>query len=99
MSGSVYGRSADGGLVDEEMVERLAEEAERGFDAGQVDAEQVIGRRRSPGRPPLGEAAKSVESVRLDPSMRVEVAEPAVRDGVSVSEVIRKALGEYLQTA
>jgi hypothetical protein len=30
--------------------------------------------------------------------MRSEVAERAAEDGVSVSEVIRRALGEYLKT-
>ena len=93
MTGKVYGHTADGRPVDDEMIERLAEEAERGFDP-----EQVRGRRRGPGRPPLGAAAKSVESVRLDPSMRAGVAERAAKDGVSVSEVIRRALGEYLKT-
>lgn len=92
MSGTVYGRIADGRPVDDDMIEQLADEAERGFDP-----EQLRGRRRRPGRPSLGAAAKAVESVRLDPAMHADVAERAARDGVSVSEVIRRALGEYLE--
>jgi hypothetical protein len=60
MTGIVYGRTPDGRPVDDEMIERLADDAEQGFEP-----EQVRGRRRGPGRPPLGAAAKSVESVRL----------------------------------
>ena len=41
-------------------MEALADEAERGYDVEAI-------RRRRGGRPPLGSAASSVESVRLDP--------------------------------
>jgi hypothetical protein len=52
-----------------------------------------------PLRPPLGGAAKEVESVRLDPDLRDETARRAARDGVTVSEIIRRALRDYLGTA
>jgi hypothetical protein len=71
-------------------VEALIEEAERGYDV-----EQVLRRRRG-GRPPLGSAAASVESVRLDPDLKRELLLRAARDHTSVSEVIRRAIGEYL---
>lgn len=32
MSGTMHGRTADGRPVDDDMIERLADEAERGFD-------------------------------------------------------------------
>ncbi len=38
-------------------------------------------------------------SVRLEPSLRIEAAERAMAEGVTVSEVIRRALREYLQSA
>lgn len=39
--------------TDDGMIEKLADEAERGFEPGQLQ-----GRRRGPGRPPLGEARR-----------------------------------------
>ena len=89
-----YGRTKSGEPITDEMIERLAEEAERGYEPGQLK-----GRRRGPGRPPLGEAAKSVESVRLEPDLRDEVARRAQTEGVTVSELIRRALRQYLKSA
>jgi Ribbon-helix-helix protein, copG family len=45
----------------------------------------------------LGEAAKSVESVSLDPALRADAAQRAAEDGTTVSEVIRRALRAYLR--
>lgn len=70
------------------------DEAERGYTPGQLQGHQ-----RGPGRPPLGEAAKAVESVRLQPALQAETAQRAETDGVTVSEVIRRALREYLHPA
>lgn len=89
-----YGHTKSGEPITDEMIERFAEEAERGYQSGQLK-----GRRRGPGRPPLGEAAKSVESVRLEPDLRDEVARRAQTEGVTVSELIRRALRQYLKSA
>ncbi len=89
-----YGRTKSGEPITDEMIERFVEEAEHGYVPGQLK-----GRRRGPGRPPLGEAAKSVESVRLGPDLRHEVARRAEAEGVTVSEVIRRALRDYLKGA
>ena len=89
-----YGHTTSGEPITDEMIERFVEEAERGYGHGQLK-----GRRRGPGRPPLGEAAKSVESVRLDPDLRDEVARRAQTEGVTVSELIRRALRQYLKSA
>jgi CRISPR-associated endonuclease/helicase Cas3 len=94
MSDRTYGRTRGGKPINDEMIEGLAEEAERGYEPGQLERH-----RRGPGRPPLGEAAKVVESVRLDPSLSAETAERAAAEGVTVSELIRRALRQYLQTA
>lgn len=75
-----------------QMVDELVAEAERGYEPGQLAA-----RRRGRGRPPLGDSAKSVESVRLEPALQAAAAQRAV-DGVTVSEVVRRALREYLHT-
>jgi len=94
MSEHIYGQTQSGKPIDDQMVENLADEAEKGYKPGQLQ-----GHRRGPGRPPLGDAAKSVESVRLEPALRVEAAQRAAAEGVTVSEVMRRALREYLRSA
>lgn len=94
MADRAYGHTAGGEPITEKMIEELADEADRGYRPG-----QLRGRRRGPGRPPLGEAAKSVESVRLTPALRAAAMQRAEEEGVTVSEVIRRALGEYLRSA
>lgn len=94
MAKRTYGKTKSGKPIDDEMIEALAAEAERGYDPGQL-REQPRGR----GRPPLGEAAKTVESVRLDPELRDETARRAEDEGVTVSEIIRRALKKYLRSA
>jgi hypothetical protein len=90
----VYGHTKSGEPITDEMIEQLADEADRGYEPGQLK-----GRRRGPDRPPLGEAAKSVESVRLEPDLRDEVARRAQTEGVTVSELVRRALRQYLKSA
>jgi Ribbon-helix-helix protein, copG family len=72
-------------------VDQLADEAERGNDI-----EEILALRRG-GRPPRGAAAGTVESVRLDPDLKCELLLRAARDHTSVSDVIRRAIGEYLR--
>lgn len=87
-------RSARRRRIADEDIEQLADEAERGYETG-----QLRDRPRGPGQPPLGEAAKTVESVRLEPDLRIAAAQRAQSDGTTVSEVIRRALREYLRSA
>ena len=94
MSEGTYGHTRTDKPIDDEKIEGLADEADRGYQP-----DQLAGHRRGPGRPPLGDAAKVVESVRLDPGLRVETAERADADGVTVSEIIRRALRQYLRSA
>ena len=94
MSERTYGFTKSGKSIDDEMIQELADEAERGYEP-----DQLQGYRRGPGRPPLGEAAKRVESVRLDPALLLETAQKATAEGITVSEVIRRALRQYLQSA
>jgi uncharacterized protein (DUF4415 family) len=72
-------------------IERLAGEAEAGYDV-----DELIARRRKRGRPALGSAPATVESVRLDPELREQLLRRAQADGASTSEVIRDALRHYL---
>jgi hypothetical protein len=83
----------DGTPITDTDIEAMAEEAERGYDM------DTLLRRRRGGRPPLGSAAASVESVRLDPELKCALLLRAAQEHVSVSEVIRRAIGEYLQAS
>ena len=74
-------------------VEAMADEAERGYDV-----DELLHRRKG-GRPPLGSAAASVESVRLDPELKRALLARAGAERVSVSEVIRRAIGAYLRAS
>lgn len=94
MAKRTYGHTKSGKVIDDAMIEAFADEAERGYTA-----EQLRARPRGRGRPPLGSAAKKVESVRLDPELRDDAARRAADEGVSVSEVIRRALRAYLKSA
>lgn len=94
MSEPTHGHTASGKPITDADVQRLADEAERGYD---VDV--VIARRGKRGRPALGSAPSSVESVRLDPELRDQLSERARADGTTTSEVIRQALRDYLHAA
>jgi predicted HicB family RNase H-like nuclease len=88
-----HGRHQDGTPITDTDIQTMADEAEQGYD---VDT--LLHRRRG-GRPPLGSAAASVESVRLDPELKRALLLRADQEHVSVSEVIRRAIGEYLQAS
>ncbi len=83
----VYGTS--GGVeITDALIERLAEEAERGFDPERL---------RPRGRPRMGNAVAKVAQVRLPPELSEALAQRAKRDNTAPSEVIRQALREYLK--
>lgn len=94
MSEPIHGHTASGKPLTDNDIQRLADEAERGYD---IDT--VIARRRQRGRPTLGSAPAVVESVRLDPELRDQLAKRAEADGTTTSEVIRQALRNYLSAA
>lgn len=86
-----HGVSADGITLTDEVLERVAAEAEAGYDVDDLR------QRRGRGRPPIGTAAADAFPVRLDPELRASVAERAERDHVAQGEVIRRALRQYLE--
>ncbi len=88
-----HGIRADGTPITDEVVEAMADEAERGYDI-----EEIRHRRRG-GRPPMGSAAASVESVRLDPELKRDLLLRAAEQRISVSEAIRRAIGEYVRAS
>jgi len=90
----VVGHTRSGRPITHAEVQRLADEAERGYDV-----DRLIARRGRRGRPALGSGPASVESVRLDPELRDQLAARARADGITTSEVIRQALRDYLDAA
>jgi len=87
-----HGTRADGTPITDEMIEAMADEAEHGYDVEKI-------RRRRGGRPPMGSAASSVESVRLDPELKRELVLRAAEQHISVSEAVRRAIGQYLRAS
>ena len=92
MAKKTYGKTKSGVPITEELVTELAAEAEAGYDVDEM-------LRRRGGRPPIGSAPASVESVRLEPELREALLRRAERDHETTSSVIRKALRKYLDVA
>ncbi len=94
MTKRTYGHTKSGKPIDDDLVEELVGEAEAGYDL-----DEIIARRGKRGRPRLGSAPSTVESVRLDPELKARLARRAESDGVPVSEVIREALRLHLEAS
>jgi hypothetical protein len=92
MAKKTQGSTASGVPITDELIDKLAAKAEAGYDV-----EETL--RRRGGRPAMGSAAASVESVRLEPELREALTQRAEHDHETTSSVIRKALREYLKVA
>ncbi len=90
----IYGHTKSGRAITDKDVEKLAAESEAGYDV-----EELLARRNKRGRPTIGDAPSSVESVRLDPGLRRQLLQRAEADGTTPSELIREALRRYLEAA
>jgi CRISPR-associated endonuclease/helicase Cas3 len=90
----VHGHTKSGRPITDRDIEHLAAEAEAGYDA-----DALIARRNKRGRPAIGNAPASVESVRLDPELRRQLLERAEAEGTTPSALIREALRRYLRAA
>ncbi len=88
-----HGKLKNGAAITDEMVEKMADEAEAGYDVDEIE------RRGSGGRPAMGSGPASVESFRLDPELKKQLLLRASRDGTNVSEVIREALRSYVRAS
>jgi hypothetical protein len=73
-------------------LDRLAEQLDRG------DTPPVVVR-RGRGRPTLGSSPSSPMRLRLEPELRQAVTERAHTEGISDSEIVRRALRQYLASA
>ena len=90
MKKTTHGKTTSGKPITDEMVDELAKKAEAGYDVDET-------LRRRPGRPAIGSAPASVESVRLEPELREALTRRAERDDETTSSVIRRALRQYLK--
>lgn len=77
--------------VTEADIERMAAEAEAGYDVATL--------RPRGGRPSMGSGPAEVVPVRLDPELRAAVEARATADETMTSEVIREALRRFLHVA
>jgi hypothetical protein len=90
----VYGHTRSGQPITDKDVQAFAAEAEAGYDV-----DRLIARRPKRGRPALGSSPASVESVRLDPELRLQLLQRARSEGTTTSEIIREALRRFLRAA
>jgi predicted HicB family RNase H-like nuclease len=86
---TTYGTTKDGQPITDELIEEYVAEAEAGYDLDKL---------RPRGRPRMGAAPARSFPVRLDPDLRRALDEAAAREGIPASEVVRKALREFLAT-
>jgi hypothetical protein len=87
----IYGRTKNGVELTEEILERMAAEAETGLDVTKL--------RRRPGRPAMGVGPAESFPVRLDPDLRKAVDDRAAADHTTASDVVREALRPYLKVS
>lgn len=94
MTKRIYGHTKSGDPIDDDLIDEMAGQAATGYDS-----EEIIARRGKRGRPMLGSAPSTVESVRLDPELKERLAHRAQEQGVPVSEIIREALRHHLEAS
>lgn len=89
MTKKSHGRTKAGVELTDEVLNRLANEAEAGLDITEL--------RRRPGRPSMGSGPADSFPVRIDPELRTALETRAYRDNTTASDVIRDALRSYLK--
>lgn len=86
-----HGRTKSGVELTDEVLDRMAQEAEDGLDVGTL--------RRRPGRPAMGSGPAESLPVRLDPELRQALDERASAENTTASDVVREALRRYLKVS
>jgi CRISPR-associated endonuclease/helicase Cas3 len=88
---NTHGRSKAGVELTDEVLDRMADEAEQGLD--------ITTLRRRPGRPAMGSGPANSFPVRLEPELRHALDERAAADETTASAVVREALRRYLKVS
>lgn len=83
-------RTQSGREFTDEDIERIADEVA----VTDYDVSKIRARRR--GRPSMGDAPAEIVPVRLDPKLGAALDDRVERDHSNRSEVIRRALRQYL---
>ena len=86
-----YGRSKTGIELTDEVLDRMADEAEAGLDITKL--------RRRPGRPAMGSGPAEALPLRLDPELRDALDHRAAAEHTTASAVVREALRRYLEVS
>ncbi len=86
-----YGRTKSGVELTDEVLERMAAEAEAGLDVTKL--------RRRPGRPAMGSGPADSLPIRLDPELRQALDDRAAAEHTTASDVVREALRRYLKVS
>ncbi|HUR48558.1 MAG TPA: CopG family transcriptional regulator [Acidimicrobiales bacterium] len=86
-----HGRSKAGVELTDDVLDRMAAEAEHGLDITKL--------RRRPGRPAMGSGPADSLPVRLDPELRQALDERATVENTTASDVVREALRRYLEVS
>ena len=81
-------KAKTGETMDDDFWRRAEEKANAGLDPSRL--------RRRVGRPTLGEEPAELTAVRLPPEVRRALDDRAAEEHTSASEVIRRALDQYL---
>ena len=81
-------KAKTGETMDENFWRRAEEKADAGLDPSRL--------RRRVGRPTLGDEPAGLTAVRLPPEVRRALDDRAAKEHTSSSEVIRRALEQYL---
>lgn len=84
--------TSDGTPISNEMVERVRRRSRARLRRG-------ADHRRRRGRPSMGSAAASVESIRLHTELKRDLLLRAAADHTSVSNIIRAAVRDYLHAS
>lgn len=91
MAKKSYGRTKSGVELTDEVLDRMAREAEEGLDTTKL--------RRRPGRPAMGSGPADSFPVRLEPELRSALEKRAEKDKTTASDVVREALRSYLKVS
>lgn len=88
-------RKKDGQELTDAEIDAIADRVEH----TDYDVDAILARRRRGGRPTMGTGPAELIPVRFDPELRAAVDAAAEREQTSVSDVVRRAVRQYIAAA